>query len=394
MFAPGRLFWKLFLGNVALLALVLSTCLWLIGREVSRLQDRELSLRLLNQAHAYRELVQDRFDAAHGRELDALVKRISRDLTVPTRITLIRSDGTVLADSQADPHEMEPHDRRPEVAAALRGGLGEDTRLSQTLGRPMRYLAIAVSSGGPPAQGPVGVVRVAMPVVTISAEAGSMQRLIWGIGLLILAASFALALGLALLWTRPIRRITVAAQSLSQGDLNTRIHVGGGDELAALARALNEMRGRLADHLETIDLQRRTLEALLAQLHEGVVVAGPNGRVVLMNPAAARMLDLPFTINALTGESERSVEESIPQHELQQLLLPGRARAGAADGPEQAREIRWRSSETGAELSLLASASDIALPVRPPGVQAAAETTRPGRLLVLADVTPLTRMLQ
>src|SRR5215831_19970543 len=43
-----------------------------------------------------------------------------------TRATIIARDGTVLADSQADPKTMENHAGRPEVAAALKGKIGID----------------------------------------------------------------------------------------------------------------------------------------------------------------------------------------------------------------------------------------------------------------------------
>lgn len=393
----GKLFWKLFVGNMALLVIALGTSLWLIAGEVNDVQDRELSGRLAAQAGALSEVVRDDFSLQHAARLDTLIKRIGRTQPLDTRITLILADGTVLAETELDAGRMEPHADRPEVVQALQGGIGQDTRKSRTLAKMMRYVAVSVPKEG---GGALGVVRVAMPVRTISEEEGSMRRLIWGIGLLILAAGLLLAMGLAQLWSLPIRRITMAARSLSRGDLDTRIKVSGSDELDALSRSLNEMRGRLAAHLETIDLQRRTLELLLTQLHEGVVVAGPNGRVVLMNPAAARMLDVALKPGeALSRLPGQSIEECIPQHELQQLLLPRATAPSGANGrecEEAVRELRLRARETGEELAILARASDIALP-DPASASAPHEpaaSTQPGRLLVLSDVTPLTRLLQ
>src|SRR5262252_8361718 len=51
-----------------------------------------------------------------------------------TRATIIARDGTVLADSEADPKTMENHVGRPEVAAALKGQNGSATRVSKTVG--------------------------------------------------------------------------------------------------------------------------------------------------------------------------------------------------------------------------------------------------------------------
>jgi two-component system, OmpR family, phosphate regulon sensor histidine kinase PhoR len=397
---PGRLFWKLFLGNVLLLAVMLGTCVWLIAREVERFQDQELTRSLQVQATALREVVADRFDETHAAELDGLVKRIGQGEHQYLRVTLILADGKVLADSESDPQTMEPHGGRPEVRAAMSGGSGEDTRLSHTLGRMMKYVAVPIEANGAATKTHRGVVRVAMPVRTISEQAGSMQRLIWATGVLIMAAAAALALGLALLWSRPIRRITLAAQSLSQGDLSTRVPAGGSDELAVLGRSLNEMRGRLSGQLETIDRQRRTLESMLIELHEGVVVSGPDGRIVLINPAAVRMLGLPADsgkgVSRLTGQA---VEAYVPRHELQQMLLPAADRADTKPGrnvkerADTIREVRLPSPEGGADVNVLARASDVLLPASGREAEHGSEG-RPGRLLVLTDVTALTRMVQ
>jgi two-component system phosphate regulon sensor histidine kinase PhoR len=63
------------------------------------------------------------------------------------RITLIRSDGTVLYDSQGDVQTMENHKDRPEVASALQSGSGEAVRTSATLGYNTYYYAIALPDG-------------------------------------------------------------------------------------------------------------------------------------------------------------------------------------------------------------------------------------------------------
>ena len=55
---------------------------------------------------------------------------------------------------------MENHATRPEVEAALAGGIGQDTRYSTTLHEYMMYAAAPVMSQGQE----VGVARVALAV--------------------------------------------------------------------------------------------------------------------------------------------------------------------------------------------------------------------------------------
>ncbi len=68
------------------------------------------------------------------------------------RATLIDSSGKVLADSEANPEQMDNHADRPEVIAALHGQVGSSTRSSHSLGVPFLYEAAPI---------PGGVVRLA-----------------------------------------------------------------------------------------------------------------------------------------------------------------------------------------------------------------------------------------
>ena len=52
-------------------------------------------------------------------ELDLLVKNLDRETN--TRITVVDSNGEVLADSETDPGTMENHRNRPEISKALKG---------------------------------------------------------------------------------------------------------------------------------------------------------------------------------------------------------------------------------------------------------------------------------
>src|SRR5258705_12808489 len=57
------------------------------------------------------------------------------------RVTAVGRDGHVMADSEADVAHMENHAGRPEIAAALAGRVGSDTRLSNTVGVKFLYVA-------------------------------------------------------------------------------------------------------------------------------------------------------------------------------------------------------------------------------------------------------------
>ncbi len=391
----GTLFWKLFLGNALLIAAILGACGWLMAGELSRFHEQELIANLRSQATVLAHTLGDRLDAAHAAELDRFAKSLGRAEAAAIRLTLVLPDGTVLADSEADVAAMESHADRHEIRQALADGWGMDLHHSRTVAREMQYVALRVGDAGAPR----GVVRVSVASRIIRQRHEAVQRIIWTITLLGLAAAVVFAIQLARWWSNPIHRITATARSLSHGDLTTRVRVTGNDELALLARSLNEMREHLADHLKTIDRQRRTLESLMTQLKEGVIVAGPDGRIVLINPEAIRLLGLGSTsLRNPTGFRGLAVRQCVPHPELQEMLTPVSATADGRRPPSSTggsdptvREIRTTSDDRGAERTMLARASDIALPEfeeespLPP-----ATGRRPvGRMVVLTDITEL-----
>jgi len=394
----GRFFWKLFLGNAALLVVALGISVWLTIAEFDRFHARELTPYLYDHAETIRELARGRFDAAHRGELDALTKKIGSSNPDGVRVTLIAADGTVLGDSQADPAELESHSDRPEFREAIQSGRGESTRWSHTVSRTLKYVAVRVGS----AEESQGVVRVAMTVRTLGEHTRFFEALLGPIGIIGLVASIGLAVGLAILWSGRIRRITSAAQRLSRGDLNLPIDVGGEDEVALLAKSLDRMRNRILAQLETIDRQRRTLEALIGQLTEGVIVADGKGRVTLVNPAAARFLQFEGNCpKGFVADPTLTIERCVPQHALQKMLLPERsAESGGVESGESRSilETRLEAASPNGPLSLLARACEITLPApalpsgpRSAGREIAAEV---GRLLVLTDITELTRAIR
>ncbi len=395
--APGKFFWKLFLSNAVLLAVVVSASVWIIHGRYQAIYAAEVTDNLRAIAEALREIAGDRAFTENAVDLDRLAKGVGSAGSRGIRVTFMTADGAVVGDSEADPAHMVSHSERPEIVDALRSGWGVADRWSDTLSRDMRYVAARAG----PADAPRGVVRVSMGVRSIESRTQTARNVVILSAAVVLAGAVMLALALARIWSGPIARITAAARSISTGDLSARVEVSGSDEVSLLARSLNQMRDHLARQMETIDRHSRTLEYLLAQLHEGVIVAGPNGRVLLMNPAARRLLDVQALGDVSLPEG-RPIEECIPRDELQRML---RVDAGtdpeARDGPPPIEEYRLTVQHGGRAMTLLARASDIVLPgigdVTPDARRSPGDSDGlrlHGRLLVLTDVTDLTHALQ
>ena len=66
---------------------------------------------------------------------------------VRTRITRIAQDGKVLYDSRGDESTLDNHKDRVEVREALKNGVGEDIRMSDTVGKELYYYAVLLDDG-------------------------------------------------------------------------------------------------------------------------------------------------------------------------------------------------------------------------------------------------------
>lgn len=132
------------------------------------------------------------------------------------------------------------------------------------------------------------------------------DRVLFEFGLFYLG--FAVILILAAVWlgmwfaerlSRPVGRLTSAAQRVGEGDLDVRVREEeGDDEIAMLSTYFNQMthqlkgqRDRLLTNTQQIERRRRLFDSVLGSVSSGVVGMDAEGRVTFVNKAAERLLD-------------------------------------------------------------------------------------------------------
>jgi two-component system, OmpR family, phosphate regulon sensor histidine kinase PhoR len=238
-----------------------------------------------------------------------------------SRVTLITSDGRVVADSDvafADLPRVENHARRPEVAAALEGRRGQDLRRSATIDAPLLYVAVPVSDG----RTVRGVLRLALPLSVVTSSHGDVHRaMLIGAGL-----ALAVALGIGLFVsgrvTRPVVEMEAIARRMSEGDFTARAPTRSPDEIGRLGRALNVMSGRLRGKIEDLEHEQAKVSAVLDGMVEGVIAVDARDHIVAMNEPARAL----FEVDAARGE-RKPLLEVIRNADLHALL---EARHGAA----------------------------------------------------------------
>lgn len=312
-----------FAGIVALTA-----ALVLRGVYLERLED-DMSSQIRQFAAVLEEEAQRSLDTSTA-YLQALADKAGD--AGGLRLTLIAHDGTVLADSEADPAALDNHAGRPEVAQALAGNEGRARRQSATLGRQEVYVAIPLPTGDAPWS--QGALRAALPASRIGAMLADSWRvplIVWAILLLpTLAVSYFLTRSI----TTPVERLRYMTKQVASGDLAHRTSVRRSDELGELADSLNTMASELESRVDQLAAEKERSTRVLTAMNDGVIVLDDDGRLVRGNPAAGRILGV--TLEGLEGSPLVLAARAFPARALVQkaqqagrpitevLELPGR----------------------------------------------------------------------
>src|ERR1700682_54000 len=212
------------------------------------------------------------------------------------RATIIARDGTVLADSSADPKTMENHGSRPEVKAALEGTIGTNIRVSRTVGIEFLYLAVP---GGD------RVVRLAFPLSSIQGHIAQIRQTLLRGTALALALALLIALAVAQNVWRRLRRIVGFAEQSAAGNLAARIAEHSTDEIGQVAVALDRTARRLEENFADIREGQVQLEALLNSMKDGVIAVSPDLKVLWANQAITDIVRQPARIGAPVTELVR-----------------------------------------------------------------------------------------
>jgi two-component system phosphate regulon sensor histidine kinase PhoR len=306
------------------------------------------------------------------RELDRVVKDDADHTAV--RITLIRPDGTVIADSERDPATMDNHSHRPEVASAIAGNPVADLRESVTTREETSYLAESIVREGKP----VLIVRGALPLSAVSAEPARVMRVVAFAALVSLLLTFLLIYLVSRRMTGSIQRLAEGASRFAAGDLTHRVSMPESRELATLATALNNMAARLNDQIDLLQTQRSEQQAIHQSMTNGLIALDPDQRVISLNRAAENLL-------GVEGAEARGrlVQEVLREPELHRFVAEAMAASDAAgdsaSAPQSVAEMQLRRSG-GPRIQAVSQ------PLRNSREQAA------GLLILMTDVTELRRL--
>jgi two-component system, OmpR family, phosphate regulon sensor histidine kinase PhoR len=304
-----NLFWKLGFAFFALLLAVLLPIDFYAERALRRNYERAGFEQLNAIARiALADPPQgSSLSPAHPEESAGLLRWVARMAASGVRVTVITSDGKVLADSQSDPSTMENHAGRPEIRDALANGEGQSIRHSVTINRDLLYYAVRLPvAGGPPV-----VLRFALPAQAPDEELWDFRRRLWLSSFVMLLVTGVVSLLISRSFSDRVDRLTRFSLRVAEGDFRPIEADRSGDDMETLAASLNETAARLDRTIRTLTEERNLSSAILGSMVEGVAVVNASERLVFANPGFAEILGLD-----VPPQSGRALVEVVRQTEL------------------------------------------------------------------------------
>lgn len=280
--ARSGLFWKLGLTYFVLLVAVLAAVDFYAGRILSQYYIHAADERLNSLALLARSKPPD-FKNETG--LASWAAWMSRS---GARVTIIASNGRVLADSAHDIEAMENHSNRPEFRQAMSSGEGESVRHSHTLDRDLVYWATRFDRpSGPPV-----IVRFATPLAQINSALAEVRRKLWEVSLVILLLSIGISGVFSRSFAKRVGTLKEFSQRVANGDFRPLIQESATDELGDLARALSDTASRLSATISSLSDERNRSAAILRSMAEAIAVIDADEQITFYNDAFGDLWNL------------------------------------------------------------------------------------------------------
>ncbi len=188
------------------------------------------------------------------------------------RFTHIRSDGTVLFDTQKDALQMDNHKDRTEVKEAFLNGSSKSARYSNTLMHKTMYQAVLLSDGS---------------VLRISSIQSSFPLLLLDMATPVFFLTL-LAVLLSIFFSNKLAKRIIAPLNnlkLDEPLENEQAY----DELSPLLTRIFKQQEEINAQLYALENQNKKFNQITAHLNEGLVLLDEKTQIVSINPSALHL---------------------------------------------------------------------------------------------------------
>ena len=283
-----RLLWQLYPTYLFVILIAIITVGWYASSSYKKSYLDQTKMDLISRA----EFAKDRFSMldfnSSEEEINQICKRLGK--LTNTRITVIWSNGDIIADSDENILNMNNHEDRPEIRAIINNDIPYkySIRSSPTLNsKKMMYLAVPVYINGS-----VGaVVRVSLPIKDMDKNINFFYGQIIIVTIIISIISALICLIISRKIAYPLEQLKNEVARFADGDLSKKIITTNNLEISELSEAVNNMASELDHRIRTITKTRNEQKAVLKSMVEAVIAIDKNQNIIEINQAAIKLCE-------------------------------------------------------------------------------------------------------
>ena len=190
------------------------------------------------------------------------------------RITLVSSDGTVLADTSASARELENHSDRKEIEEAIKNGKGTSSRYSNTLMRKTLYYAKKLDDGN---------------ILRVSTTQNSVVVILLGL-LQPLIIIIVLALIISIFLSYRLSKVII--KPINELDLDNPAANETYEELTPLLKKISAQKKTIDKQIKEAEQKQEEFKLITENMNEGLLVIDKDANVLSYNQAAVRLLEI------------------------------------------------------------------------------------------------------
>lgn len=299
----------------AVIALILLGAYFYLNNSLTEYSYQRVRGNLIKEARLARSMLEESHEAPESLlKYDILADKVGSDLGA--RVTIIGPHGKVLGDSELSGAEIdgvENHLQRPEVQEALKSGIGESRRYSETIGKDMLYVVLRYGKDGSR-----GFMRLSVPLVEIGIVSDRLRKTLGLAFVIVFVFALFISFLTSIFISKPIQKMSSVAQDIARGDYTKKINAVSRDEIGDLAQALNYMSEQIQLRVQEVVTGKLRLEAVLLSMFEGVMVIDTNSEIVLMNQPLKDFLNIR---DEGTGKKPLEIVRNIEIQELADKVL-------------------------------------------------------------------------
>ena len=204
------------------------------------------------------------------------------------RITLLSSDGTVLADTSANAEELENHANRKEISDALKNGKGTSSRYSDTLMQKTLYYAEKLDDG---------------TILRVSTTQNSVIIILLGL-LQPLIVIIVLALIISIFLSYRLSKAII--KPINELDLDNPAANETYEELTPLLKKISAQKKTISNQIKEAKQKQEEFKLITENMSEGLLIIDKDFNILSYNQAAKTLLDVDDAENKSVLSFNRS----------------------------------------------------------------------------------------